>query len=152
LRLINKQKYSECQLVSAFNAAIYLGTRKRIKNKEYEDLVDLTGARYGSCISVSKSYPILGIDYKDITPTKKNFIKWISKGFPVQTNIWHEKTGFHTVLIVNYNENKNRVKVLNFRYITNRKMWVSWDVLYEHLEFSKNIDPSKGKFRVFMRK
>lgn len=152
MSLINKQKYSECQLISAFNAAIYLGTRKYIKNKEYEELVDLTMGRYGSCISVSKSYPILGIDYKDVTPTKKTFIKWTSNGFPVQVNVWHEKTGFHTVLMVDYNENKDRVKVINFRHITNRRMWVSWDVLYSLLSFSKNVDPTKGKFRVFMRK
>ena len=151
MRLINRQKYSECQLVAAFNAAIFLGTRERIGKYEYEYLVDLTGARFGSCISVGKSYPVLGIDYTDVEPTKESVVTYLSLGAPVQVNVWHEKTGFHTVLIVDYNKKKDKVKVVNFRHITNRKMWVSWDELNGRLALYKNLDPTKGNFRIFFK-
>lgn len=50
---INSQKYSECQLVTAINATIYLNETSILSHSiEYERLIDLVGARHGSAVNI----------------------------------------------------------------------------------------------------
>ena len=59
---INKNKYSECQLITALNAYYYL-TGKHIKQDSvrYEEFVDLVNARHGAAIKIKRIWDILGL-------------------------------------------------------------------------------------------
>lgn len=54
---INRQKYSECQIITALNAYYYLTGEVYCKqdSQEYDDLIYLCGARSGSAIGVEKN-------------------------------------------------------------------------------------------------
>jgi len=60
---INRQKCSECQLVTALNAYTYLHGRPYCEqdSDEYERLVDMVGARHGSAIHIERAWKLLGI-------------------------------------------------------------------------------------------
>ena len=90
--------YASCQLVAAINAKIFLGGTD-IDKREFEELVDLTGCRHGSCIHVEKSYPILGIEYIDMDK-RLNKLKWIGNNLPVEIAYRDKKKGFHSALVV----------------------------------------------------
>lgn len=132
---INSQKYSECQLVSAINAAIFLNEIPVIKDSiEYERLVDLVHARNGSAISIKYAH-----QYLRLVATKLDFIDFsILKNFldnknPIEAKIYHKKTGLHSVLIIDhYRKEGNHLRVLNCKQITDNKGWVEWKILKKY--------------------
>jgi len=128
----NTQKYSECQLVTALNAYYHL-TGKIIKqdSKRYESLVDLCGARYGSAISIEKVHKRLGIKPTKLmfcpfmVETKSGKIKFLKKTkLPLEASVWHKSTGYHSVLIVDYESKTDAYRVANFKGATNRQGWI----------------------------
>lgn len=156
-KYINRQLYSECQLVTAINAYYYL-TGKTIKqdSERYEGLVDLSKARHGSAINIEKVHSKFGIGpigysnhimdvqmdkwYEFRTfrqhhvsftelklPEKKEEIR-----LPIEVNIWHKKTGFHSVLIVDYCSKSDALQITNFRYETSVKGWIFAEDLYKY--------------------
>lgn len=155
-KYINRQKYSECSLITALNAYYYLTGRIYCKqdSQEYEDLVDLCCARHGAAISIEKVYKKLGL----ITLEKHKFL-WNFSGkklpLPIEVIIWHRLTGNHSILIVDHNSKCHAVQVTNFRYET-RRGWIFIDDLrlYENRCFSGNDNCINGKgkpwnFRLF---
>lgn len=156
-KYLNYQKYSECQLVTTINAYYYL-TGKTIKqdSQEYEDLVDLCGARHGSAICIEKIHKKLGLVIEKHRYLYK-FLPTIRKKLPlpIEVNIWHRLTGSHSILIINHSIKCNAVRITNFRYET-RNGWIFLDDLglYEHRQFSGDhgINDKNGKqwnFRLF---
>lgn len=151
MQYLNKQKYSECQLVTAINAAICLGEPPvKQDSLEYERLVDFVAARHGSAIDIEKAYEYLKITSEMVPSTLEEIKKSIDEGRPIEITIFHDKTGAHSVLVVDYR--KDRLKVLNFHYVTTRHMWVDWEILDQYICRLENITPNRGLFRSFDRR
>lgn len=138
---LNSQKYSECQVVTAINAAVFLGFSPVDPNSsEYERLVDLAFARNGAAIRVDKVHEYLKICHDPIEPTWENIAKAINQGHPVEVSVWHTETGFHSVLVVDTECKATRkyLKVLNFKCITTADGWVSWKRFRAHIKSMNN--------------
>jgi len=155
-KYINTQKYSECQLVSAINAASHLGKSLIFPDSnEYQRLVDfLDGARDGGITNISVAYKYLGIGYTRIPFTLRAIKKSLDKGKPVEIEMSSEKTDWiHTALVVDYRGSK--IKIPNGAY-TSENGWVDWKKMYPRVrqafKLSKdggwNMGSSKG-FRSF---
>ena len=149
--MINAQKYMECQLVTVINALTYLNN-KHIdpESDEYERLVDLVGARYGSAIQIGKAMEYLGIGY-DFIPKHFNSVKKsLRNNRPVGIGIWCLGYGFHSCIIIDVKG--DRVKVPNFTKKTNRG-WIAWGQIKPYIDkgMRPNIDPCKGKFMSFKK-
>jgi len=127
MKYLNRQKYSECQLVTAINCYTYL-TGKIIKqdSKRYEKLVDLVAARYGSAISIEKAYKRLGIEvirwyYNEYElASKRNKFPFL----PLVAAVWYKRYGCHSVAIVDYEPKTDCILVPNFKYVTSMDGWV----------------------------
>jgi len=135
-------------LVSAINAAIYLGQPPVEQDSpEYERLVDFVSARHGSAIDIGKAHEYLKLSSEMVPSTLEEIKKSLDVKRPIEITVFHDKTGSHNVLVVDYKE--NRLKVLNFHYVTTRHMWVGWEVLDQYICRLENIMPNKGLFRSF---
>lgn len=101
MKLLDTQKYSECQLVAIINAASYLGEPAvDPDSEEYERLVDLVGARYGSAINTSHAVKYLRLVEQNISPVTLNGVRMkVMEGHPVAIVIWNRVVGFHAVLL-----------------------------------------------------
>ena len=130
-KYINHQKYSECQLITALNAYYYLtgNVYCKIGSKKYEKLVDLVKARYGSAICIEKAHKKLGLVIKEKHRYFYSFKKKLP--LPIEINVWHKRTGFHSVLIVEQCEKCNTVRIANFRHVTCSDGWVFKEDLYQ---------------------
>jgi hypothetical protein len=132
-KYLNKQLYSECQLVTALNVFYYL-TGKVIKqdSKEYEDLVDLVGARHGSAVHAGKIHEKLGL-----IVLKKAAWLWDLWGdkklmLPIGATIWHKQTGFHSVAIVDQCLKTDCIRVANFKEVTSTDGWMFREDFYQY--------------------
>jgi len=140
-KFLNSQKYSECQLITAINAAIFLGEPSiKLNTVEHERLVDLVSARWGAAISIEKAHQYLRIYKTKMNISWDNIVKYntssISKrGNPFEATVFHEKTGRHSVLIVDYDQVKSTkyIQVVNFSQITDKNCWVRWSKFTKHL-------------------
>ncbi len=101
MKLLDTQKYSECQLVALINAATYLGEPAvDPDSEEYERLVDLVRARCGSAINTSHAVDYLRLVEQKISPiTLDNVRAKVMEGRPVAIVIWNLVVGFHAVLL-----------------------------------------------------
>lgn len=134
---LNKQKYMECQLVSAINASIFLGLGSvQQYSNEYERLVDLVGARYGSAIEVKKAHEYLGLGCRPLERKEISFQRvkqLLEDGHPIELGIHHKKIGNHSVLLVSSTwGNKKYVKVCNFSEETDENGWIGWTRFYRY--------------------
>lgn len=150
----NKQKYSECSLVAALNASYCLGESFISPNsKEYERLVDLTGARFGSCINVEKAYDYLRLKYIDVKPEWNSIYFAMDKNLPISISVNTDKHGLHSIVIVKMRSNNKKgwydLKVPNLNSYTNKKMWIHLKKLEKITNVRKNIGPEYGFFRIF---
>ena len=132
---LNSQKYQECRLVAAINAAIFLNELPILQESiEYERLVDLVKARHGAAIGISKAHK-----YLRIIPHELNFIdlkttkKYIDIESPIEIVVWHKEPGLHSALITGYNKEDNKIRVLNFEEITDDQWWTNWRTLKKYL-------------------
>ena len=105
MKLLNTQKYSECQLVAVINAATFLGEpRVDPDSEEYERLVDLVGARNGSALKISAAVTYLRLIQNDIIPVTLEEVRMnLLRGNPVQVAIQHPALGFHSILLTRGN-------------------------------------------------
>ncbi len=136
IQYINEQKYSECQLIVAINAAIYLGQPPVIKeSNEYERLVDLVAARHGSAIKTEKDYEFLRIKKKPMEPKIFQIMDKIDEGHPVELHVSGTARGYHSILAIDYetitkdSSSKKYLKVLNFNPVCEEDGLMTWDHL-----------------------
>ena len=133
----NDQKYSECQLVSVLNAYYYL-TGKKIEqdSQEYEDLVDICGARYGSAISIQDVREKLGLEIKELmfSPTMDSEGNKKQIKLPLEASVWHKSVGFHSVVVVDYEPITDSYRIPNFKGATNSQGWIYGEDLRHFLE------------------
>jgi len=135
---LNSQKYSECQLVTAINAAIYLCELPITQNSiEYERLVDLVCARNGSAISIELAYSYLRIIPTEIIFEWNNMTKYLDKKYPIEVSLWHKKFGLHSSLIIDYKIKPRNVRILNFTYETDKNCWMEWSCLRQYVVKTK---------------
>ena len=130
---INSQKYSECQLISAINAAIYLNEIPILQNSiEYERLIDLVHARNGAAISIEYAHQYLRIKSTDIGTIDLNTLRnFLDNKNPVEVKVI--KPFYHSVLIIDYKKEGNYlVQVLNYKQ-TDNEGWIEWKIFKKFL-------------------
>lgn len=143
----NKNKYSECQMMTALNARYYLtGEYVSQDSDEYEKLVDLCGARHGSAVNIEKVWDKLNIEIKE---TYLNSLDWEENGIenpplPLEIMVWHKAYGFHSVLAVDYEPKTDALRIVNFRYATNLRGWIFCEDLFHFI--IKNPDKSEPRY------
>jgi len=139
-KYINKNKYSECQLITALNAYYYLTGKQYCKqdSQEYEDLVDLIGARYGGAIGIEKAWKKLGVE-----------VVWQGIGLgdfgtsiplPIEFNVWAPGYGFHSTLMVDYVKKCDCYRITNFKRVTYSDGWIFGRDLYKYKNFCYTRD------------
>ena len=150
------QKYSECQLVSALNAAYWLGEDLIHPNSdEYERIVDFAGCRHGSAICISYVYRYLKLRYIDVKPEFESVEFANEMNLPIGLGVFTKKHGLHDVLIIQKKHNDEnggyKVRVLNLFPYTDDKFWIHWKELEKLVIVKENIGPEYGYFRIFYR-
>lgn len=151
----NRQKYSECQLVTALNIYYHL-TGKWVKqeSKRYENLVDLCGARHGSAVHIEKVWKRLKIEPKRIFK-EYELSEWQEERnskkipLPLEANTWHKLHGFHSVAIVDHEPRTECIRVLNLRHETSLAGWLFLEDLYKFLIDNPDLKEPRYEFRLF---
>jgi hypothetical protein len=95
-------EYACCALLSAVNARRFLDGTPCVElgTEAFEALVDLTGCRHGSCISVEKAHRLFGVSCQ-LGPHDPEWIMWrLSEGRPVELTVFSPDWGLHSVLCV----------------------------------------------------
>ncbi|MFA4971355.1 MAG: hypothetical protein WC683_01995 [bacterium] len=127
--LINRQLYSECQLVAALNAYYVLTgcIHCHLGDPEYERLVDLIHARDGAAIQVVRAERDLQIR----RAPHPAFTHWTDlrnlahhPNLPLTMDVWHKRTGYHRALIVAYSKQCDAIRVANFPQATTDQGWM----------------------------
>ena len=127
---IDSQKYSECQLITAINATIYLNELPIIQGSiEYERLVDLVCAKSGPAINIDLAHKYLRIVPTEMVFSWINITHHLDKYQPVEITVYHKKFGLHSMLIIDYKTKPRRIKALNFGRETDRKCYLKWSRL-----------------------
>jgi hypothetical protein len=126
----NSQLYSECQLVSALNAAYHLtGNKVEQGSEKYEHLVDLCKARNGSALDIESAHHELNIITRKTYDKSQLYLVFESASvdFPIEINLWHHKVGFHSALIVGSEKRCRAIRVTNFGVETTTDGWIFWE-------------------------
>ena len=114
----NNQLWSECQLVSIWNARRFWGLdAPRMGTKEYEKICKQFHCISGACLGLRKDPESFGI--KRINGGRN--LRWIKKNLPVEIGIYCHR-GYHSVLIVDYKGDK----LLLTNYARGRTHWIEW--------------------------
>lgn len=95
----NKQKYSECQLVSIWNAARYYGMEDKVPKLgtiEYEQACEDFHCKNGSCLRPGKELNRLGLK---MIKGKWDY-SWIANNLPVELSISPPNRRVHSILVV----------------------------------------------------
>ena len=154
IRYQDSQLYSECQLISVLNAAYFLG-EKTVNKEEYDRLIDMVGARYGSAISIERSYKYLRVEFIDIKPDIDMMRNAIGQGYPIGFGVWTQKHGLHSVTAIEVEHDNSRgyykFRVPNLKPYTDKNMWIHQNDLKELIKVGtkENIGPTTGYFRAF---
>jgi hypothetical protein len=172
-KYLNSQKYSECQLITALNAYYYLTGKVYCTqdSPRYEELVDLSGTRHGTAINIEKriheklGLQILGysrflctgwVEWYELStmqrwkkegalPTDVSLKKNKIINLPIEINLWHKRTGFHSALLVEHCTKAGCFRIANFRHATSLHGWMFAEDLYQFTD-----DCNKGwLFRLF---
>jgi len=151
---LNWQFYQECQLVTAINAAFFLGEPLVEQGTpEYERLVDFVHARNGAAISIEKAHEYLKI--KRTPLCKKAGFTWelmkqkIDEGHPVELLVQGPKYGRHSVLAVECRKEAYElgedpaklVKIANFGLVANKYGLIKYSKLRAYMRFLDKVRP-----------
>ena len=130
----NNQLYSECQLVSIWNAARFLETTSEINipqmgSDKYLQILDSCRCIYGGCIVSDYERERVGL--KRIKG--KMDLNFIINNLPYEFTL-HCHRGYHSVLGIKVKDNK----ILLTNYAIGRLYWLNWETVKEkqnkHLE------------------
>lgn len=117
------QKGSDCSIVTALNASLYLNEKKLIKpgTKSYDNVIKKTGCLHGAAIKPEICYSKLKI------AIKKSYKNWVDVNYndiPLEITLWHSHYGFHSALVIDYSKKDKAVQILNFRQETTTDGWI----------------------------
>ena len=136
----NNQLWSECQMISLFNAMRYhnLPSVPEMGTKEYEKICTDYCCINGACLKMSTAYKKFGL--KRIKGPIK--FHWIRKNLPVELGVFCHQ-GYHSILIVGTKKNK----LLLANYAKNRLSWMEWKNLIKRIKRDKpySIIVKKGR-------
>lgn len=115
----NIQFWSECQLVTLWNACRFYGKKfPEPKSWQYAQICIASGGIYGSCTSITK----------EIRRLRLKFVKgrwsllWVKKNLPVRFVLFTKHRGYHDVLCVGVRKDK----LLLANYTRGRLYWLPW--------------------------
>jgi len=134
--------------MTALNAKCYLtGECISQDSEEYEELVDLCGARHGSAICIEKVWDSLGIEVRNTYLTS---LCWEDEGIetpplPLEISTWHKAYGFHSVLAVDYELKTNAFRITNFKWATSLRGWIFDEDLFHYI--IDNPDKTEPRYR-----
>lgn len=140
----------DCQLVTTVNAYYHLtGNIIEQGSQQYNNMAELAGCVYGSCIDITKVWKELGIwenkrlrEYYDIQDH-------LTENCFIEASIWYKKYGCHSVAIVDYIEKSECVRVTNFDYLTSTGGWMFFEDLKPFLVDNPNKDKPYWQGRTF---
>lgn len=119
----NSENEMDCQLVSACNAYYYLtGNRISQNSEEYNELKKKCGCISGSCIDIKKAYDYFNISY-EVHPSY-DLREILKNDTFIEVKVWHKFFGYHSVCIVDYDDNIDVIRVTNFMHVTSTKGWI----------------------------
>ena len=131
----NNQKYSECHLVSIWNAAMFYGVTVPVRyGDEYITDCEKGYAINGSCINSSHV-----VEKMHLRAVKGRLCwNWIKVNCPIEFSVFCHR-GYHSVLGVGINHKKKEVLLAN--YDRGRLRWMEVDKLIAI--HNKNLHPVK---------
>ena len=122
MRYQNKQRHSECQLVSLWNAARYFDIKTpEFGSRQYEDACEKACCITGACIDIREEEKRLRLQRVQ----GEQSLHWVRHNLPVELGIHHPKKGFHSVLIVKVKQDR----VLLANYARDRVFWLRWNTV-----------------------
>jgi len=138
----NEQLYSECKLVSIWNAARFWGLERlvpKIGTRRYKEICKKAKCIHGSALETKFERERLGLEYFDLQWD----VYWVAKYLPCAMAV-HCERGFHSVLAVAYKKGKPRKTwtdqflVANWRKQTE---WISWGEILScgHLQWTPRL-------------
>ncbi len=145
---INKQLYSECQLITIINAHIFYGG-DYIKPGyfEYERLVDFTCARHGGAICIDNALKYFSLKVIPLKRISIDIIKtFLDVNIPIALCIYDKQVGNHSVLCVGYYSNS--LQIMNYQG-TNDEDLIEWDVIKKKL--NKGINKKITRHSVILQ-
>ena len=123
IRYQNRQRWSECQLVSIWNAMRYWGIDPKIPGidtDEYRSICAKYHAINGAALRISGERRRLGLSR---VQGKKTFA-WLRSHLPAELGVFCHQ-GYHSTLAIGVRRNK----VLLTNYARGRTFWISWRLL-----------------------
>lgn len=115
----NVQFWSECQLVSIWNAGRFHGIKvPELETWEYANIVIDAGGIYGACISTKNELRRLKLKLVE----GKKSLCWVKSNLPVRFPLFTKHRGYHDVLCVDV-QNK---KLLLANYSRGKLRWLPW--------------------------
>ena len=128
----NYKNYSDCQVVTAVNAYYYLTGKQYCKNDDEYDIIcrDLS-CHNGAAIGIDGLHKKMGLKTLGKFQYSWDFNgTWVSPGkvakipLPMEINVWHIDTGYHSILVVDHDTKCNAYRVTGFRWETNHYGWI----------------------------
>jgi hypothetical protein len=127
--LQHMQRWSECQLVSLWNAARLLGVDEGLiptpRQKRYRRIAADCGCLFGACVTVEPELERLGLR---LVPGSWS-VRWIMKNLPVELGLFCHR-GFHSVLAVAFRSpigpSPDNWELQLANYARGRLQWVGW--------------------------
>ena len=121
MKYIDKQKYACCQLIAAFNALIFFREEAPdLDSEAFEILADIAKCKHGGALNIEEIHKILGLIHENGWWS----LEWITNNLPVEMSVWHDKVGYHSILIVAVKGDK--LRIANF---TKKKWWKYGDLI-----------------------
>ena len=136
----------DCQMVSAINAYYILtGNIIERSSERYEEYCRIARCMAGAALCIDEVYKDLGLK----RTTKLRRLPWdhnnpkikkseYKKFLPLEAHIWYKRTGFHSVLIFDFEPITDSVRVSGFQWGTNSLGWMYWE------DFQHYLTPSIG--------
>lgn len=134
-------------MVSLTNAYYYL-TRKRIGDREYDNLADACGCVAGSCINIKPALERLGMEvkrYRVTLPVGRAVL-------PLEINIWHKFCGFHSVLAVDWEPKTKAFRITNFNHVVTARGWIFHEDLMHYVILNPDKTEPRWRSRTFALK
>lgn len=137
MNFLNSQKYSDCQLVSAINAAKQVHGDFELPDFIYEQLVDISKCRYGGALRINEAIKFIGLRARKFHNISLKNIKKIKEKHPVSLGIFTKEHGLHSVFIEKIEGSK--LKVWNWK----NHDWVDFysieKDIYDGVRYESNI-------------
>lgn len=137
----------DCQVVTAVNAFHVLsGNIMKQGSPDYNNLCEEAGACYGSAISIGRIYNQLGLKLGFKLKRLHHNLNGIGSEFVIETNIWHDEPGYHSVAIIDVNGNK--LRVANFRWETSGDGWIDREEFEKYIYMPNNNHWASRKIKL----